>query len=247
MRCQARKSDGNTCGRPFAPGQEVIIVLDDNDREVKCCCEECAKRTEESLKQGDMFGNREVKRFFVLGVDIPHSTIEGISIAEGKDDLKVIMKIRLPETVEVDEIKQFMGGGIKAKVTIAMERLDPIPQEKPETEIEEPDPMTVEGSLFRALHHMEGAVDRWQERREAGMTDAELKAAIAEEFGVEGALAEADMKPCAFDAGGGDPKFWFDDNPVSAKPTLAKKKLVTKVREIMNIPAPTGKKKDKAA
>ena len=41
-------------------------------------------------------------------------------------------------------------------------------------------------ALLRSAHSFEGAEGRWAERRARGLTDAELTAALAEEFGIWG-------------------------------------------------------------
>lgn len=96
-----------------------------------------------------------------------------------------------------------------------------------------PDPNTIEGGLYRALHSFAGAKDRWQRCRVRGATDAELKQAITREFGESGSSGGPGMKSVAY-RGGDRPAFWFDGSP-PAKPTLTGKALVDKAREVMRI------------
>ena len=44
----------------------------------------------------------------------------------------------------------------------------------------------VDAALFRSLHQMQRADKRWSNHRKRGLTDAELKQAIAYEFGILG-------------------------------------------------------------
>jgi len=43
--------------------------------------------------------------------------------------------------------------------------------------------------VFRAMHSIEGARGRWAQRRARGLDDAELRAAIVEEFGIAGGFS----------------------------------------------------------
>src|SRR5262245_21027376 len=47
-------------------------------------------------------------------------------------------------------------------------------------------PPTINQGLHAALHHVEGAAERWRRLQEKGATDDELKAMIGREFGLGG-------------------------------------------------------------
>jgi hypothetical protein len=71
------------------------------------------------------------------------------------------------------------------------------------------------------------------------MGDKELKAAIAEEFGVKG---EAMLSPEieVYYEGGAEPKFWYNITPTEP-PTLSGRDLVKRVRKLMSIIKPEKK------
>ena len=94
------------------------------------------------------------------------------------------------------------------------------------------EPEKLAGALRAALHGFAGAEARWAKLKENGATDAQLKAAIATEFGNGG----GGSNPVSYyHEGGKQPKFWLGDSR-EGKPTLAGKALVAKVREVMGVP-----------
>jgi len=87
-------------------------------------------------------------------------------------------------------------------------------------------------ALTAALTSTQGAAERWARLQESGATDAQLKAAIATEFGNGG----GGSNPASYyHEGGKQPKFWLGDSR-EGKPTLAGKALLAKVREVMGVP-----------
>lgn len=233
MRC-------DQCRKGFANNQEVIVVYKDKNVPVNCCGEDCADKVAAKLKQADAFGGKREKKIFRIDeMSVAGCRIEGVNLKEVKDDLGVVAKMTFPESVSIDKIKNFMG--MPMTLTVATYHLDTIPGEKTDAAWAEPEPMTMEHSLFKALMQNDGAEDRWKDRREIGMTDSDLTSAIGMEFGIKGTLMGDDMQACTFE---GDKvlKFWHDC-PINGKPTLAGKKLVDKVRDVMGIPQPVAKKK----
>jgi hypothetical protein len=111
---------------------------------------------------------------------------------------------------------------------------------------------TLEERLQAALLKREGAADRWADRINSGLTDRDLRKAIASEW--TDADYEAASDACHFAVkGGNDPKFWLApvrDVRVSItnKPTLQGAKLLAKVREVLGFEEskPTTKGKSKA-
>ena len=93
----------------------------------------------------------------------------------------------------------------------------------------------VNAALFRSLHQVEKADKRWSSFRQRGLTDAELKEAIAEEFGIYGGGSHPEWH-CH--QGGDDPKFWLDSISPYSKPTLKGQPLLKRVRELLKIPYP---------
>lgn len=92
--------------------------------------------------------------------------------------------------------------------------------------------------LRAALHGTEGAADRWAKRRETGLSDADLKLAIGEEFGSGGRLGGGyDYQT----KGGKGPEFRCPDVHrvgTDRKPTLAGSSLIRSVRSLLEIPLP---------
>ncbi len=95
---------------------------------------------------------------------------------------------------------------------------------------------TLEARLLDALHLRQESAGWWQERRQDGMTDEEIKEAISREWG----LGHGSSGPglvymnCK---GGSDPKFWHNAGVID-KPTLRGAALITKVREVLQMPYP---------
>lgn len=104
----------------------------------------------------------------------------------------------------------------------------------------EPEPPTAEElrtALFGALHSFQNARERWAKRRSEGMTDAELKRAIGEEFAESGGHYAADGH-WEFD-GGKHPKLWVGrGNHYGRAPDLHGRALVNLARELLEIPLP---------
>jgi hypothetical protein len=94
----------------------------------------------------------------------------------------------------------------------------------------------VDAALFQALHQMENADKRWRNHRQRGLTDAELKKAIAFEFGILGGGSHPEWHA---HQGGDDPKFWLSISH-HGKPTLRGQPLLERVRELLKIPKPLG-------
>ncbi len=103
--------------------------------------------------------------------------------------------------------------------------------------------------LFSALHSVEGAKERWQELRLSGATDARLREAVGEAFGLGGSQGS----PCAH-KGGESP--WFrhgNDKPITGADLLAlvrstlgigtPPKEVARTDNLPPAPAPVEKKK----
>jgi hypothetical protein len=88
---------------------------------------------------------------------------------------------------------------------------------------------TLEAALKRVLPKMVGNV--------TGLSDKELREAIASEFYIEGGSSGPSQK-AEYHKGGPDPAFWFDSHG-SGPPTLTGKALVDKVRAVMSIPYPS--------
>lgn len=114
----------------------------------------------------------------------------------------------------------------------------------PETEAKQDNEIDInspefEAGLRRALHHYADADQRWQERKETGLTDAQLKEAISFEFGISGSSGGPGIPDIAF-KGGSDPKFVYGSMDYYSEPTLGGRKLVDKVRQVMVIPYPIG-------
>jgi ParB/RepB/Spo0J family partition protein len=107
------------------------------------------------------------------------------------------------------------------------ERIARLPEE-PKTQKEK--------QLHRALHHIGDAEHRWQKLRRKGATNAELRAAIAYEFG-EGGASSGDHGMVAY-MGGQNPVVFFNSSTWSRskKPSLQGAALVAAVRDLLKIP-----------
>jgi ParB/RepB/Spo0J family partition protein len=98
-------------------------------------------------------------------------------------------------------------------------------------------------ALQAALHGSEGAAARWEERRGRGLTDAELRAAIGEEFGMYRSQSSPDGHPGFAVKGLRRPRFWLGSEfPGDRIPDLQGRALVQAVRELMRIPKPCGRR-----
>lgn len=86
--------------------------------------------------------------------------------------------------------------------------------------------------LLSSLHSFSGAKERWNSRREKGLTDRELEAAIADEFGIWG----GSTYPFSHThKGGKQPKFWLGDDWIHGKPTFQGRELIDLVRKLLDI------------
>jgi hypothetical protein len=86
------------------------------------------------------------------------------------------------------------------------------------------------------LHHFEGAKGRWHRLQRFGASDEVLKAAIAAEIGIfSGSTALEKIDICG--KGGKSPRVWIGCS-MRVKPTLSGKKLISRVRALMQIPYP---------
>jgi hypothetical protein len=94
----------------------------------------------------------------------------------------------------------------------------------------------VDAALFRSLHQMQRAEKRWNHHRQRGLTDVELKEAIAYEFGILGGGSQPEWHS---HQGGEDPKFWLSISH-HGKPTLSGQPLIERVRSLLEIPKPIG-------
>jgi hypothetical protein len=93
----------------------------------------------------------------------------------------------------------------------------------------------IDTALLRSLHQVERADKRWRKYQKRGLTDAELKEAIADEFGIYGGGTFPEWH-CH--QGGADPKFWLESIAACGKPTLRGQPLLERVRELLKIPYP---------
>ncbi len=93
----------------------------------------------------------------------------------------------------------------------------------------------VDAALLRSLHQVEKADNRWRKNQKRGLTDAELKEAIAYEFGISGGGSYPEWYSYQ---GGADPKFWLDSIGGKGKATLRGQPLLERVRELLKIPYP---------
>jgi ParB/RepB/Spo0J family partition protein len=106
-----------------------------------------------------------------------------------------------------------------------------------EVDLPQSDEPTLEDALEHALtSHVEGAATRWLRLQRNGATDAELLARIADEFqGCGGSSQNGGWRV----KGGKSPEFtWFDDGPLHKAQKLKGKRLLAKVREVLEIGAP---------
>lgn len=92
----------------------------------------------------------------------------------------------------------------------------------------------IDAALLRSLHQVQNADQRWRRSQKRGLTDVELKEAIAYEFGIYGGGTDPEWH-CH--QGGADPKFWLSI-PHYEKPTLRGQPLLARVRELLKIPYP---------
>jgi ParB/RepB/Spo0J family partition protein len=94
------------------------------------------------------------------------------------------------------------------------------------------DEPSFEKALHGALHHVQDAAERWSLWQENGATDKELTAAIAREFGLGGGSTQHGSYRYK---GGKSPEFTWPDN---GRVRLNGKRLLAKVREVLEIGAP---------
>lgn len=96
-----------------------------------------------------------------------------------------------------------------------------------------------DAALFRALHSFANAEGRWARRVEgaSGMTDDELRYAIAAEFGEHGGCAGPGITYADF-RGGKNPRITLGRHDDPDQETLSGKALLSRVRKLLNIPFP---------
>ena len=94
-----------------------------------------------------------------------------------------------------------------------------------------PERSILEQCLYQSLHSTAGAKERWEKIRALQPTDAEVKRAIAYEFGIYGGSTYPQMHA---HAGGANPRFWMDAN-VCKPPILSGQALIDLVREILDL------------
>ncbi|MEL6385034.1 MAG: hypothetical protein AAFQ89_21740 [Cyanobacteria bacterium J06626_18] len=87
------------------------------------------------------------------------------------------------------------------------------------------------------LHQVEGAKGRWHRLQRFGASDEAMKAAIADEIGIfSGSTRPEEIDICG--RGGKSPRVWMGQCSPRGKPSLSGKKLVRRVRALMQIPYP---------
>jgi hypothetical protein len=97
-------------------------------------------------------------------------------------------------------------------------------------------------AIYYSLHSFSESDIRWQQRRSRKMTDDELRLAISEELGIAGGAAMAGLW---YDYKGGcNPTIvlqkWPGMPPEQKPIIISGKALIASVRQILNIPEPSG-------
>lgn len=100
------------------------------------------------------------------------------------------------------------------------------------TEPLDPYQQRIDATLLSALHSYIDAEQRWDKWRKRGLNDAEIKQAIAYEFGIFGGASHPEWH-CY--AGEKNPRFWLSISH-AGKPTLSGKALIKQVRYLLKIP-----------
>lgn len=95
-------------------------------------------------------------------------------------------------------------------------------------------PGDIEDAVRRATRQHAGAAQRWNAARETGLTDEQLRDAIAREFGIEGGQGAPRTRYIHF-KGGKNPTLWIG-HPGDAKLVLKGKRLLAAVRDTLQIP-----------
>jgi hypothetical protein len=237
------KCQNDDCKRPFAPGQIVYVTsiketLDSGGVSrtmMHCCCPDCRATVEKKVAQADMFPLHQIAKFQVEQVQIPDAYLRAMPNTIKDGLVHSELRIAIPYgIVSTDEIL-----GFRDRCNLTLSRSDIVDYET-EPGQETPDEKeAIDTGLAAALALMEGATDRWAERSNAPMTDKELKAAIAEEFGLKGdAMLGPDTQ--IYFEGGAEPKFWYNVPPTEP-PTLSGRDLVKRTRKIMSIIKPEKK------
>jgi hypothetical protein len=93
----------------------------------------------------------------------------------------------------------------------------------------------IDAALLRSLHQVERADKRWSKHQKRGLSDAELKDVIADEYGISGGGSHPEWYSFQGEA---DPKFWLESIAPCGKPTLRGQPLLARVRELLKIPYP---------
>jgi hypothetical protein len=90
----------------------------------------------------------------------------------------------------------------------------------------------LEQCLYQSLHSTAGAKERWEKIRALQPTDAQVKRAIAYEFGIYGGSTYPQMHA---HAGGVNPKFWMNNVSSYNSSTLTGQALIDRVRKILDL------------
>jgi hypothetical protein len=98
-------------------------------------------------------------------------------------------------------------------------------------------PETLEECLLGALRRHRGMIDEWQVGRERGVTNEQLKAIISREWGLGGGTSGPGHVR-EYHKGGANPRFWFNSYGPYGVPTLQGAALLTKARELLQLPFP---------
>lgn len=111
----------------------------------------------------------------------------------------------------------------------------------------EPEGETPDKALWRALHSVANAAERWEARRKTGLSGVELSDAVGEEFGDSGSGGPGLLGYIC--SGGRKPKIWFAKD-VKSQPDrkgtpLHGMPLLEKVRTLLAIPEPVPEKESK--
>ncbi len=105
-------------------------------------------------------------------------------------------------------------------------------------------------AFIHSCHRMTNADERWQARREKGLTNDELRRAVGHEYGIYGG---GPVRPCEKYDGwhtvqgagnsGENPKLWvyFGFESRNRKPDLEGPRLVRYARDVLRIPDPSDK------
>jgi GGDEF domain-containing protein/predicted RNA methylase len=97
-----------------------------------------------------------------------------------------------------------------------------------------PDAPLMDRALYGDLHSFTEAAARWAKRRETGLTDEELRAAIGQEFGIQGGRT-IEGGGLTWHTGGKNPSFQINRGSKTEQ-KLSGKKLLDAARRLLGIP-----------